>query len=1346
MDLTKSGLYYWPQRKTDWETVYRAIVSRQNNGFGLHKAVADGGGFHLILHVQDRDDTMSEDLADWYDSSDKYNRRNAKIISVKFEDGSVSKLPHEFIHRLCRDKANHIMIEYQVMPVVLIRDTRRSAAAAPVLKREWVDCVNEEAETHVNVLESQTSVTSEDDGQHVCIEPSSSPLRPPSSTSESISPDLSSSPASSGASSDPPEEEPVQLPYWDIEVMALPDNPVIFPLQENPEQQLIDNRNRILLLEDLLLVDMSAEDLLLVLPTLCSTPPRLASALDIFLFTLLDELYIRVQRAADDSDLDALNVSLKKFLLAPFVLFAPLASEQGHIQRSDVRSRHDRLMKDDWSFCKPSFFRKVRRSGKVANLRSWNHRLDHLYKLGELGKVSARVFRQGFADSGELMATPAQVKKLTKCFPSARLIDEENITFHPQHESAGEGVAQDDDDLALIDSMVDVDGIRKQIKAARLLSAPGPLHDRVDFLKKLAHNRDRMSGSQIAILEKAENALVSVFNLVHSGKATKDFITLFAATRLIAVPKHNSSPLDDGSVDVRPVQAGSHLRKLVARKHKQNVRKDIDLVMGDVQLGEVQDGMSKLAQTAVHAFNIMEEGDAMAFMDYSNAFNEISRKFGMQELRRLFPSLIPHCSLMYDHVSCTTFYGLNDGTQLLKQEEGSQQGCIFGGTMYNVATIALNQRLNTILGQCDGFLKAYFDDGVMFGTCNKIAEAFKVVAEEGSAIGCLINASKTILLIGVCGSYEAAMAEVSRFVALGFMPENIRMHPYDVPDHWVKYKGWLIRRYGVRFLGGAVGGNEFRRSFYNDLIHDLRVQAARLADVQSTRLRLELFSQCFARKIDYLFRCFPMDGVLLALHDQFDKLTRKMLATIVLHIPAFQLHDRAWRQAHLPTDLAGLGVRNAKYVRYAAAIGGTLASMHFVDRTFPGCMEKLARADEDYAKLQEGGPKGIMSRGAWAFAHAIAMYNKHMPVEEALSSADLVHFNNLGGRPHEPGEGKPLHSTAIVTQNILAAKAHKVEFDQFLASAECSYDVQALLGKAHKFLANKWLGSRPFPIQGLPSLTSEETRVEALVWLSIPLTGVKPVDSQVCIPILYADNAVCDCNREVHARRLGPACAHLFTCNKGGSCTAIHTSVQRSFNGFRLEAGIAGGIEKKANPLGNEREGDVQFLASVWPEGRVHDKVLVDIAVAHPTSATVPKGSEGACNEVSTHPTVSYSRHHPFIAGAKAHARKLQGGTVDKCSGYGFDFLPLAFETTGAIHDEAATFLTHLALKAAQHHVPDPAHHTTEAKRILRRWKFQLSTVIRKAHARVILDRLDSLKLNQPFFSCTKLQLFQASF
>jgi len=71
--------------------------------------------------------------------------------------------------------------------------------------------------------------------------------------------------------------------------------------------------------------------------------------------------------------------------------------------------------------------------------------------------------------------------------------------------------------------------------------------------------------------------------------------------------------------------------------------------------------------------------------------------------------------------------------------------------------------------------------------------------------------------------------------------------------------------------------------------------------------------------------------------------------------------------------------------------------------------------------------------------------------------------------------------------------------------------------------------------------------------------------------------------------------------------------------------------------------------------------------------------------------------------------------------------------------------LSHLAKIAASNLVEDPQFEVAEAKRVLRKWRYQFSVALRKSHACAILDRIRALKLGPGVIIPTRQQLFKTA-
>jgi hypothetical protein len=189
-------------------------------------------------------------------------------------------------------------------------------------------------------------------------------------------------------------------------------------------------------------------------------------------------------------------------------------------------------------------------------------------------------------------------------------------------------------------------------------------------------------------------------------------------------------------------------------------------------------------------------------------------------------------------------------------------------------------------------------------------------------------------------------------------------------------------------------------------------------------------------------------------------------------------------------------------------------------------------------------------------------------------------------------------------------------------------------------------------------------------------------------------------------------------------------------------------MEMKVDNTRGERDGDVGFLDNVLPDDHNPDrfeKCVVDIAITDVQSAKLGVGAQGTVNPTSTMPTAAFSRCNPFIAGKIAHKGKCSKATIDRCHANGFEFRCFAIESTGFCSKDVEAFLSHLAKIAASNLVEDPQFEVAEAKRVLRKWRYQFSVALRKSHACAILDRIRALKLGPGVIIPTRQQLFKTA-
>ena len=70
--------------------------------------------------------------------------------------------------------------------------------------------------------------------------------------------------------------------------------------------------------------------------------------------------------------------------------------------------------------------------------------------------------------------------------------------------------------------------------------------------------------------------------------------------------------------------------------------------------------------------------------------------------------------------------------------------------------------------------------------------------EEGPALGISINFDKSKFLLGRHETFEEAQRWASIYIAMGFKPANVVLHPDNIPSSWeLEETTQMTRRYGV---------------------------------------------------------------------------------------------------------------------------------------------------------------------------------------------------------------------------------------------------------------------------------------------------------------------------------------------------------------------------------------------------------------------------------------------------------------------------------------------------------------------------------------------------------------------
>jgi hypothetical protein len=226
--------------------------------------------------------------------------------------------------------------------------------------------------------------------------------------------------------------------------------------------------------------------------------------------------------------------------------------------------------------------------------------------------------------------------------------------------------------------------------------------------------------------------LKKVINILLKGIAPLDIQHYVAGARLIALSK--------GDADIRPIAVGNIFRRLTSKCACVLLHARVRSVLGSLQVGVAcRGGAEQIIHSMRDSLHQHWESDDFTVLkvDFSNAFNSISRQHLLNGCARSFPDLLPWVQWCYGSQPLL-FYG---DSVTLKSCVGVQQGDPLGPLLF---CLVLDTVVQNIHSSCPGLLfhKWYLDDGVLAGPTASVAKALTIIRREGAPLGLNLNLAK----------------------------------------------------------------------------------------------------------------------------------------------------------------------------------------------------------------------------------------------------------------------------------------------------------------------------------------------------------------------------------------------------------------------------------------------------------------------------------------------------------------------------------------------------------------------------------------------------------------------------
>lgn len=235
--------------------------------------------------------------------------------------------------------------------------------------------------------------------------------------------------------------------------------------------------------------------------------------------------------------------------------------------------------------------------------------------------------------------TPETIEKLKSKHPEEdSTIEEENLPNLEQFDTSSEQVINSIRHFP-ISSSGGIDGLR-----------PRHLKDLISFSCGEASN-------------KLTSAVAKLVNIIRAGKICTKLLLIFYGAALIALAKKNG--------DIRPIAIGLVWRRLAGKIACFSIKEDLSKRLAPIQNGFGIKGGAESIVHAVRTFAVANHNIPMAIIkfDYRNAFNEIFRKFLLNEIKVEAPSLFPMMQQAYRCPSDLFF-----GDVVIQSKRGTQQG------------------------------------------------------------------------------------------------------------------------------------------------------------------------------------------------------------------------------------------------------------------------------------------------------------------------------------------------------------------------------------------------------------------------------------------------------------------------------------------------------------------------------------------------------------------------------------------------------------------------------------------------------------------------------------------------